>query len=257
MRLLCRQLKGVNQLNQKKILIYIPTRNTALHLEDTLKRIPPGLSYEYLVVDNGSKDNSVELARGLGLKVVQHHFDRGYGASQKTAYSYALGKGADIVVMLHSDGQYDPKFLPQVLQPLLDDQAEAVFASRMLGKGALAGGMPLWKYVFNKLLTRFENKVLGANLSEFHSGYRAYSMKLLERVPFLYNSDTWLFDSEIIFQVKNLGFRIKEISISTRYHKGASSVGFFEGVGYGLGIFWLAFKYIMHHSGLRRQKQFM
>lgn len=241
----------------KKILIYIPTRNTSLHIKDTLDRIPRNLNFEYLVVDNGSTDNSVEVARSLGLRVVQHHFDRGYGASQKTAYSYALGKEVDIVAMIHSDGQYDPLFLPQVLEPILRDEADAVFGSRILGKGALKGGMPYWKYIFNRFLTWFENRVLGSNLSEFHSGYRAYSLKLLERIPFLYNSDSWLFDSEIIFQIKNMGFKIKEIPISTRYHKGASSVSFFEGVGYGLGIFCLAFKYLLHRFGAVKQKQFM
>lgn len=241
----------------KKILMYVPTRNTASQLKKTLDRIPAGLKYECIVVDNGSKDNSVELARSLGLKVIQHHFDRGYGASQKTAYSYALGKEADIVYMLHSDGQYDPVYIPQILEPIFRGEADVVFGSRILGKGALKGGMPRWKYAFNRFLTWFENKVLGSNLSEFHSGYRAYSMKALERIPFQYNSDSWLFDSEIIFQIINLKFRIKEIPVPTRYHKGASSVSFLEGVGYGLGIFWLAFKYILHSRGLIRQKQFM
>ncbi|MDD4953556.1 MAG: glycosyltransferase family 2 protein [Candidatus Omnitrophica bacterium] len=243
--------------NKKQILIYIPMRNTAGQLEATLRRIPAGIEAEYLAVDNGSKDNSVELANNLGLHVIRHHFDRGYGASQKTAYSYALGKGADFVVMLHSDGQYDPKYLPDILGPLLKDEADFVFGSRIKGKGALAGGMPSWKYISNLFLTRFENFILGSSLSEFHSGYRAFSMKLLERVPFLYNSDSWLFDSEIIFQIKNLGFRIKEIPISTSYHKGASSVGFFEGVEYGLSIFWLSFKYLLHRYGIIKQKQFM
>lgn len=240
-----------------KILIYIPTRNTAVHLKNTLGRIPTSIKADFLVVDNGSRDNSVELAKSLGLRVMQHHFDRGYGASQKTAYSYALGKEADIVVMLHSDAQYDPKYLPQIIQPILDNEADAVFGSRILGKGALSGGMPYWKYVSNIFLTWFENKSIGINLSEFHTGYRAYSAKLLERIPFMYNSDNWLFDSEIIFQIVNLGFRIKEIPISTSYHKGASSVNFIEGAGYGLGIFKLVFKYLLHHLGLCRQKQFL
>lgn len=243
--------------NNKKILIYIPMRNTAMQLKNTLNRIPQDLKAEFLVVDNGSKDNSVESAKSLGLKVIQHHFDRGYGASQKTAYSYALGKEVDVVVMLHSDGQYDPKYLPQILKPILHNEADAVFGSRILGRGALSGGMPRWKYVSNLFLTWFENKALGTNLSEFHSGYRAFSIKLLERIPFLYNCDNWLFDSEIIFQIKNLGFSIKEIPISTSYHKGASSVKFLEGLGYGLGIFWLALKYFLHLHGLVRQKQFM
>lgn len=244
--------------NMKELLIYIPMRNTANQLENTLSRVPQELkNSDFLAVDNGSKDNSVELARKLGLKVIQHHFDRGYGASQKTAYSYALGKDVDLVVMLHSDGQYDPKLLPQILEPIIRGEADAVFGSRILGKGALKGGMPRWKYISNLFLTWFENKVLGVNLSEFHSGYRAYSKKLLERTPFLYNSDNWLFDSEIIFQIKNLGFRIKEIPITTSYHKGASSVKFWEGAEYGLSIFWLAFKYLLHRSGLIKQKQFM
>ena len=174
----------------KKILIYIPMRNTALHLKDTLSRIPPGIKSEFIVVDNGSRDNSIELARSLGLKVIQHYFDRGYGSSQKTAYSYALGKEVDIVVMLHSDGQYDPQYLPQILEPLINDEADAVFGSRILGKGALEGGMPLWKYVSNKFLTWFENKFISSALSEFHSGYRAYSVKLLERVLEI-NNVTW------------------------------------------------------------------
>ena len=244
-------------LNNKKILIYIPTRNTASQLKNTLSRIHLNLKCDYLVVDNGSSDKSVQLARSLGLRVIQHHFDRGYGGSQKTAYGYALGKDADIVVMLHSDGQYDPVFLSQILEPIINNKADAVFGSRILGGGALAGGMPRWKYFSNRFLTKFENWVLGSKLTEFHSGYRAYSMNMLERIPFLYNSDSWLFDSEIIFQINNLGFRIKEIPITTRYHKGASSVNFFEGVVYGLCVFWLAFKYSLHRCGMVRQKQFM
>lgn len=249
--------KGAEALTEKKILVYIPTRNTAKTVEQTYRKIPNAENYDYLVVDNGSKDDSVAIAEKLGLRVIRHHFDRGYGGTQKTAYSYVLGRGSDIVVMLHSDGQYVPELLPEIVKPILNGQADAVFGSRILGKKALEGGMPWWKYVSNRFLTWIENKVLNTNLSEFHSGYRAYSAKLLGRVPFLYNSDNWLFDSEIIFQVKNLGFRIVEVPIPTMYFKSASSVSLFDGIIYGLSIFKLILKYSLYKTKLIKFKQFM
>jgi glycosyltransferase involved in cell wall biosynthesis len=244
-------------MSNSKILIYIPTRNTANTLEETYRRIANAEAYDYIVVDNGSEDESVAIAERLGLRVIRHHFDRGYGGTQKTAYSYALGRDSDIVVMLHSDGQYAPELLPKIVKPISEGHSDAVFGSRILGRKALEGGMPYWKYISNRFLTWIENKALGTNLSEFHSGYRAYSLSLLSRVPFLYNSDNWLFDSEIIFQIKNLGFRITEIPIPTTYSKSASSVSFFDGVIYGLSIFLLIFKYLLHKGKIIRFKQFM
>ncbi|UCB56942.1 MAG: glycosyltransferase family 2 protein [Candidatus Omnitrophota bacterium] len=240
-----------------KVLIYMPTYNTSKTLVQTISKIPKNLDCEYIVVDNGSKDNSVQLAKSLGLRVIRHYHNRGYGGSQKTAYIYAIGSKADVVVMLHSDDQYDPTLLNQILKPIKDDEADVVFGSRILGAKALEGGMPRYKYVSNRFLTRLENSALGTNISEFHSGYRAFRIKALEKIPFLFNSDSWLFDSEIIFQLVLARLRIKEISIPTKYHATASSIPFFESIIYGLGVLKLIIRFYLYRLGILKSKQFI
>ncbi|MBW1823482.1 MAG: glycosyltransferase family 2 protein [Deltaproteobacteria bacterium] len=243
----------------KKILIFIPTRNTAATIEKTFNLIPEHIrkEAEFIVVDNASTDNSVEVAEKLVLKVIRHDIDRGYGGSNKTAFDYAKTKEIDIFVVLHSDCQYDPSIMGRVLEPMLKGEADAVFGSRIMGKKALQGGMPWWKYISNRFLTWIENRALNAHLSEYHTGYRIYSMNLLKRVPYSLDSDDWIFDSEIIFQILNLGFTIKEVSIPTTYKGPISSISFFTGVVYGLSIFWLILKFKLHQWNIFKQQQFM
>jgi glycosyltransferase involved in cell wall biosynthesis len=242
----------------KKILIFIPTRNTATTIEKTFFLIPEHIrkAAEFIVVDNASVDTSVAVAEKLGLKVIQHYVDRGYGGSNKTAFDYAKTRDVDIFVVLHSDCQYDPTILDSLLEPVLKNQADAVFGSRIMGKKALQGGMPWWKYVSNRFLTWIENWATHAHLSEYHSGYRIYSMDILKRIPYHADSNNWIFDSEIIFQILNTGFRIKEVPIPTNYKGPISSISFWTGVVYGFSIFWLILKYKLHSWKFIQQPQF-
>jgi len=242
----------------KKLLIFIPTRNTATTIEKTFRLIPEHIKKEaeFIVVDNASIDNSVEVAEKLGLKVIRHDRDRGYGGSNKTAFDYAKANDIDIFVILHSDCQYDPSIMDRVLEPMLQGKADAVFGSRIMGKKALQGGMPWWKYCSNRFLTRLENWALNADLSEYHTGYRIYSMDLLKSIPYEYNSDDWLFDSEIIFQILHYGFTIKEIPIPTTYKGPISSISFSTGVVYGLSVLWLILQYKLHQRKVITLKQF-
>jgi glycosyltransferase involved in cell wall biosynthesis len=244
---------------EKKILIFIPTRNTAPTVEKTYNLIPAHIreKAEFIVVDNASADNSVEVARKLNLPVIRHDKDRGYGGSNKTAFDYARKIGADIFIVLHSDCQYDPSIMDRVLEPILKNEADVVFGSRILGKSALKGGMPWWKYISNRFLTWLENVSTHAQLSEYHTGYRIYTLPVLKKICYDLNSDNWIFDSEIIFQILNLGFRIKEVPIPTTYSGPISSISFGVGVIYGLSIFWLICKYKLHAWHIVRRQQFM
>jgi len=244
-------------MNQK-ILIFIPTRNTATTIEKTYRLIPDNIrnSAEFIVIDNASSDNSVAVAQQLGIPVIQHACDRGYGGSNKTAFDYAKTIGADIFIILHSDCQYDPRIMPRLLDPVLAGEADAVFGSRIMGKGALAGGMPWWKFIANRFLTRIENAATRGRLSEYHSGYRIYTMKVLNRINYACDSNNWIFDSEIIFQILNAGFSIREVPIPTTYRGPISSISFSTGVVYGLSIFWLILKFKLHQWRIVRQRQF-
>jgi len=242
-----------------KIIVFIPTRNTASTIEKTYRLIPEPIRAEaaFIVVDNASSDNSIEVARQLGLPVIRHDRDRGYGGSNKTAFDYAKSIGADILVVLHSDCQYDPRIMNRLLEPVLAGEADVVFGSRIMGGGAMKGGMPWWKFVANRFLTWLENLATDAQLSEYHSGYRIYTMKVLKRIAYNQNSDNWIFDSEIIFQIINAGFSIKELPIPTTYSGPISSISFFTGVVYGLSIFWLILKFKLHQWNIIQQKQFI
>lgn len=243
--------------NNKKIIAVLPAYNAEKTLQLTLNDIPADWVDEIILVDDASKDGTAELARQLGLHTIVHPVNRGYGGNQKTCYSEALKMGADVVIMIHPDHQYDPTLVPEMLAPLINDECAAVFGSRMLiPGGAIKGGMPKWKYLANKFLTSMENFVLGLNLSEYHSGFRAYSRQVLEAVKYLENSDDFVFDTEIIVQLKCHDLKIKEIPIPTRYFKDASSISFKRSSQYGLSIIRVMGQYILHRNRVKKYSKF-
>src|SRR5262249_40239430 len=229
-----------------KIIVTMPAYNAAKTLLKTFEEIPKGVVSEVILVDDCSQDDTVEVGSKLNLKVISHPHNVGYGGNQKTCYLEALRDGADIIIMLHPDYQYDPRKVPEMIAPIIRGEADIVLGSRFLGGGALRGGMPMYKFISNRFLTTMQNLILGTHLSEFHTGYRAYSRKFLETVPFLRNSISFVFDAEILCQAVYFGFRISEIPVETRYFPEASSINFWNSTKYGLGVlrslcsFWLA-----------------
>jgi glycosyltransferase involved in cell wall biosynthesis len=240
----------------QKVIVVMPAYNAAATLERTYNDIPPNVVDKVILVDDVSKDETVEVARRLGLKVVIHIQNRGYGGNQKTCYIEALRDGADIVVMLHPDYQYDSTLVPQLIAPIQRGEADMMLGSRLLGGGTLAGGMPVWKYISNRFLTIVENLALGQHLSECHTGFRAYSRRMLEIIPFLLNSDDFVFDTEVIAQAVAFGFCIGEIAVPTRYFAEASSVNFRRSVKYGLQTLLVMLRYLLDRAGIRPERQF-
>jgi glycosyltransferase involved in cell wall biosynthesis len=236
----------------KKVVVVMPAYNAEKTLERTLDDIDRSWVDEIILVDDGSRDHTVELARRLGLRVFVHEKNTGYGGNQKTCYTEAMKIGAEIMVMVHPDHQYDPRVVPQLVQPLLDGSCDAVFGSRMLGGRPLEGGMPKWKYLANIFLTAFENATFYMYLTEYHSGLRAYSRRYLETVNFMGNSDDFVFDTEIIAQGVQHGLRIREIPIETRYFAEASQIGLRRSIVYGLSILKTLIKFKLHKKGLKR-----
>ncbi len=243
-------------INGKTIFIVLPAYNAARTLTRTLNEIPPDYRGHIILVDDASTDNTVEVARKAGLIVIAHEKNRGYGGNQKTCYTQALKNGADLVVMLHPDHQYDAKVIPQMIKPIINGEADAVFGSRMLGGRPLEGGMPGWKYMANVLLTAAANIIFRRYLTEIHSGFRAYSRKYLETVRFMQNSDDFIFDTEIIAQgmMNNLSFQ--ETPIVTRYFPEASSINLRRSIIYGFGILGVLTKFWLHRAGLIHLNQF-
>ena len=240
----------------KKVIVIMPAYNAEKTLARCVADVPREWVDEIILTDDASQDRTVEIARELGLHVLVHDKNRGYGANQKTCYREALHRGADIVVMIHLDHQYDPTVISQLITPLLNEECDAVFGSRMLGGKPLEGGMPRWKYLANIFLTALENAVFYMYLTEYHSGLRAYSRRYLETVNFHLNSDDFVFDSEIIAQGVIQGMRIKEIPIQTRYFEEASQIGFWRSVIYGLSILKTLFKFKLHVKGIKKFKMF-
>lgn len=240
----------------KKVIVVMPAYNAEKTLERTLDDIPRDWVDEIILVDDRSRDGTVELARRLGLRVFVHEKNRGYGGNQKTCYRAALSLGGEIMIMVHPDHQYDPTVIPQLITPLLSDECDAVFGSRMLGGRPLEGGMPKWKYLGNIFLTALENATFYMYLTEYHSGLRAYSRRYLETVRFDLNSDDFVFDSEIIAQGVIHRMRIKEIPITTRYFEEASKIGFLRSLVYGLSIIKTLVKFKLHKKGIVRSAQF-
>ncbi len=240
-----------------KVVVVMPAMNAARTLERTVQAIPREWVDEVVLVDDASSDDTVDLARRLPLKLVWHPHNAGYGANQKTCYLEALQHDAEAVVMLHPDGQYEPELIGMMVAPILTGQADLVLGSRLAVPGmARENGMPLWKYLVNRALTAVENRIMGTHLSEAHTGYRAYSRRLLMTVPFLRNSADFSFDSEMLMQAAHFGMRIREVPARGRYFEEASSVGLRAGTVYGLKTLWTGVRLILHRSGLLRSPKF-
>lgn len=235
----------------KRVVVVLPAFNAERTLEMTVRQIPKGLVDEILLVDDYSSDQTVTVAAALGVRTFIHDRNRGYGANQKTCYREALRLGADIVVMLHPDYQYEPRLLPAMASMIASEVYDVVLGSRILGRTARKGGMPRYKYVSNRLLTGFENLMLGSKLSEFHTGYRAFSRRVLETLPLLANSDDFVFDNQMLAQAVGFGFDIGEISCPTKYFAEASSIGFGRSVNYGLGVVATSLEFRAWRWGLR------
>ncbi len=240
----------------KRIVVVMPAYLAGRTLEATWRDLPHDIVDAVIVVDDASDDDTVAVARALGLDVILHAHNMGYGANQKTCYREALARGADIVVMVHPDYQYDPRLVTAMAGMVASGIYDIVLGSRILGSGALRGGMPLWKYIANRLLTLFENLLLGAHLSEYHTGYRAFSRALLDGLPWQRNSDDFVFDNQILAQAIVAGFGIGEVSVPTRYFAEASSIGFRRSVRYGLGVVTTSLLALMARTGLYRHPQF-
>jgi glycosyltransferase involved in cell wall biosynthesis len=223
-------------IGTNKICVVLPAHNAALTLKRTVADIPTEVVDDIILVDDASTDDTLNLAKQLGIFAVAHDQNKGYGANQKTCYRAALERGADIVIMLHPDYQYTPKLLLPMASLLASGFFDVVLGSRILGVGALAGGMPRYKYIANRALTLIQNIVLNYKLSEYHTGYRAFTREVLENIPLDKNSDDFVFDNQILCQVIYRGFRIGEISCPTRYFPGASSINFRRSITYGLGV---------------------
>jgi len=232
-------------LNNKKIIVVLPAYNAALTLEKTVVEIPRDIVDEIILVDDASRDGTAELARRLGLIVEKHERNMGYGANQKTCYRLALARGVDIIVMLHPDYQYDPKLIPVLVAKIAGGECDIALGSRFLDGSAKYSGMPRYKYIFNRWLTRFQNACLGLNLSEYHTGYRAYSREALSKVPFENFSDDFIFDNQLLVAAARLKLRIGEIACPARYEKGSSSINFRRSVKYGLGVVKLSARYLL------------
>jgi glycosyltransferase involved in cell wall biosynthesis len=236
----------------KRVCVVMPAYNAGRTLAQTVTEIDRGVVDDVIVVDDASRDDTVEVARRLGIDVIVHPKNRGYGGNQKTCYTAALTHGADIVVMVHPDYQYSPRLIPAMASMVASGHFDCVLGSRILGVGARRGGMPLWKYVANRALTGFENLLLGYKLAEYHTGYRAFSRRLLETLPLEENSDDFVFDNQMLAQTLWFGFDIGELTCPTRYFTEASSINFRRSVKYGFGVLGTSIEYRLARLGLAR-----
>jgi glycosyltransferase involved in cell wall biosynthesis len=244
-----------SEVGTDRVVVVMPAYNAALTLERTYADIPHDIVDRIILVDDVSHDETVAIARQLGLDVIVHRQNKGYGGNQKTCYDAALKAGAQVVVMLHPDYQYDATRIPDLIAPILAGDKDLMLGSRFLGD-PLAGGMPKWKYISNRSLTTVENVAFGLHLSEYHTGLRAYSRRLLETIPYRLNSDDFVFDQELIAQVVAAGgFEIGEIAVPTRYFEEASSVGFRRSVVYGLSTLRVVARYLLHRLRVRRSRK--
>jgi glycosyltransferase involved in cell wall biosynthesis len=241
----------------KRVVVVMPARQAAATLAATVAAIPMHVVDEVILVDDSSTDETVRLARTLPIHLVWHPHQVGYGGNQKTCYLEALQHDADVVVMLHPDGQYEPELIPRMIEPIVRGEADLVLGSRLLIPGAaLEAGMPRWKFVANRILTTIENRIMGTQLSEAHTGYRAYSRRLLLTVPFLRNSHDFVFDSELLMQASHFGLPITEVAARCRYFDEASSVGVKAGAVYGAKTLWTGLRLILHRRRILRSRIF-
>ena len=242
-------------INNKKIVVVLPAYNAALTLKRTYDEIPFDIVDDVVLVDDCSTDNTAEVAKSIGIKhVITHEKNKGYGGNQKTCYDKALSLGADIVVMLHPDYQYTPKLIQSLCYLLGNDLYPAAFGSRILGKGALKGGMPMYKYIFNRCLTLTQNILIGQKLSEYHTGYRVFSREILEKINYHANSDDFVFDNQMISQIFYAGFNIAEVTCPTKYFPEASSINFSRSTKYGLGVLATSFTHFFNRIGIMKSK---
>lgn len=241
--------------NGRKVVVVLPAYNAALTLEKTYREIPMEIVDEIVLVDDHSKDNTSELAQRLGIHhVIRHEQNKGYGGNQKTCYAKALELNADIVVMLHPDYQYTPMLIHAMVSIIGNDLYPVVFGSRILGKGALRGGMPMYKYIANRMLTLTQNILMGQKLSEYHTGYRSFSAEVLRSIDLSKNSDDFIFDNEMIAQIFAKGFEIGEVTCPTKYFEEASSINFKRSSIYGLGVLRVSLRYFLHKAGIVKWK---
>jgi glycosyltransferase involved in cell wall biosynthesis len=239
----------------KKVVVVLPAYNAELTLEKTYKEIPFDIVDDVILVDDFSNDNTSELAKRIGIKhIFKHKNNLGYGGNQKTCYNEAIKIGADIIVMLHPDYQYTPKLIHSMVYLIANGVYPVVFGSRILGKGALNGGMPFYKYVANRFLTLFENILIGQKLSEYHTGFRAYSAEVLKNINYNNNSNNFIFDNQVISQIFFKGYEIAEITCPTKYFKEASSINFWRSSKYGFGVLKVSFLHFLARTGIYKSK---
>jgi glycosyltransferase involved in cell wall biosynthesis len=243
-------------IHGKKVVVVLPAYNAERTLEQTLADLPSEVVDDTILVDDASRDSTAALAHSLGLQTFVHNENLGYGGNQKTCYDQALAAGADIVVMVHPDYQYDPRLVTAMASLISLDVYDIVLGSRMIGNGALKGGMPRYKFMANRFLTAFENVMIGEKLSEYHTGYRAFSRSVLETLPLDANSDDFVFDNQILAQASYFGFRIGEVSCPTRYSTDSSSINFRRSCKYGLGVLWTSLQYRAARLGLMSPRIF-
>jgi glycosyltransferase involved in cell wall biosynthesis len=244
-------------LNNKKIVVVLPAYNASRTLEQTYREIPMDIVDDVVLVDDHSRDDTANVARALGIRhVIRHEKNKGYGGNQKTCYDTALSLDADIVIMLHPDYQYTPKLIPSMAYLMANDLYDVVLGSRILGKGALAGGMPVYKYIANRLLTFTQNVLVNHKLSEYHTGYRAFTKEVLLGIDYHANDDDFVFDNEMLSQIIYRDYRIAEVSCPTKYFKEASSINFKRSVVYGLGVLRVSLGHLLQRWGLANFKMY-
>jgi glycosyltransferase involved in cell wall biosynthesis len=240
---------------QKKVVVVLPAYNAAQTLLKTYQEIPFDIVDEVILVDDASSDGTAILAKEIGIShVILHQKNKGYGGNQKSCYDKALAVGADIVIMLHPDYQYTPKLITAMVSIIANDLYPVVFGSRILGKGAIKGGMPYYKYFFNRILTLTQNILMNQKLSEYHSGYRAFSAEVLNKINYQANSDDFVFDNQMIAQICFEGFEIAEVTCPTKYFEEASSINFTRSITYGLGVLGVSFGYFFQRMGVYKSK---
>lgn len=243
--------------NGKKIVVVLPAYNAALTLKKTYDEIPFDIVDDVILVDDNSSDKTIEIAHGLGIShIIKHDKNRGYGGNQKTCYNKALGIGGDIIIMLHPDYQYTPKLIPSMALLIANNVYQVVLGSRTLGKGALVGGMPLYKYIANRALTFFQNVMLNQKVAEYHTGYRAFSREVLERINYEIDSEDFIFDNEMLSQIIYLGYEIAEITCPTKYFEEASSINLRRSITYGLGVLKVSVVHRLCKWGLMKKKMY-